>query len=430
METILLKKHWSIPECWKLDVYREKTEFGYRVAEHVIKNMKREDIIEEVKKAGLRGRGGAGFPTGMKWSFVPKASKKPVYLINNADEGEPGTFKDRFIMELDPHMMIEGMIIAAWALNCHTAYIYIRGEFNLPVKRTDAALAEAYKAGYLGKNIFGTDFHLDMYTHPGAGAYICGEETGLISSLEGKRANPRLKPPFPAVQGLFDSPTVVNNTETLACLPYIMKHGAAGYRKFGTEKSAGTKLFTVSGHVMKPGVYELPLGFPLKDLIFDVCGGMRPGRTLKAVIPGGSSAKILTAEEALKATMDYENLASLNTMLGSGGVIVMDDSTDMVQALKVLSRFYAHESCGQCTPCREGTRWLDDIVGRILRGTARLEDLDKLEDVCYNMTGTTICALSEAAVWPVQSFILKFRKEFEDYIKKGPQPGMEHHAAH
>ena len=421
-ETILLKRHWAIDECWKLDVYREKTEFGYHVAEQVVKTWKPEDVTAEVKKSGLRGRGGAGFPTGVKWGFVPKGIGKPTYLINNADEGEPGTFKDRYIMALDPHMQIEGMIIAAWALQCHTAYIYIRGEFVQPRERTEQALAEAYKAGYLGKGIFGTDFDLDIYVHSGAGAYICGEETGLISSLEGKPGRPRLKPPFPAVVGVFGSPTVVNNTETLSCLPYILKHGADAYRKFGTEKSTGTKLLTVSGHVEKPGVYEVEMGYPMRDLI-QLAGGMKGGKKLKAVIPGGSSAKIINADEAMKVNLDYESLQAIDSMVGSGGVIVMDEDTDMVAALKSISRFYAHESCGQCTPCREGTRWLDDLVGKILDGKGTLEDLDRLSDICYNMSGTTICALSEAAVWPVQSFILKFRGEFEAYIRKGMAQG-------
>lgn len=417
-EVRLLKQNWYIDRAWDIEVYQSQCNFGYKTAEKVVKTWQPADVTKEVKDSGLRGRGGAGFSTGTKWGFVPKNTTKPVYLINNADEGEPGTFKDRYIMELDPHLMIEGMIIAAYALGCHQAYVYIRGELKLAAERVQAAIDQCYEKGFLGKGIFGTGYDLDMIVHSGAGAYICGEETGLISSLEGKKGQPRLKPPFPAVIGVFGCPTIVNNTETLAALPYILENGAAAYRQYGTEKSAGTKLFTVSGHVMKPGVYEVPLGYPLKDLIFNLCGGLKPGRTLKAVIPGGSSAPVLTAEEALKCTMDYESIANAGSMLGSGAVIVLDDTTNMVGALRNLSRFYAHESCGQCTPCREGTRWMDDILRKFEKKQGETQDFDRLMDICDNMTGTTICALSEAAVMPVRSFVTKFRNEFEQNVRR------------
>lgn len=416
-EVRLLKQNWYVPNAWDIDVYIKQCNFGYKVAEKVVKTMQPAAVTEEVKKSGLRGRGGAGFPTGVKWGFVPKNNTKPVYLINNADEGEPGTFKDRYIMELDPHLMIEGMIIASYALGCHQAYVYIRGELLHAINRVQGAIDQAYAKGFLGKNIFGTDYQLDMIVHSGAGAYICGEETGLISSLEGKKGQPRLKPPFPAVVGVFGCPTIVNNTETLAALPYILEHGAEGYRKYGTEKSTGTKLFTVSGHVVKPGVYEVPLGYPMKDLIFKLCGGLKPGRSLKAVIPGGSSAPVLTAEEAMNVTMDYESIANAGSMLGSGAVIVLDDSTDMVWALRNLTRFYAHESCGQCTPCREGTRWLDDLIRKFEKKEAAMGDFDRIMDICDNMSGTTICALSDAAVLPVRSFVTKFRSEFATHVR-------------
>jgi len=414
----LLKHNWSIPNAWDIDVYRQSGHYGYRTAERVLTSWKPEAVIDEVKKSGLRGRGGAGFPTGVKWGFVPKNASKPTYLINNADEGEPGTFKDRYLMELDPHLMIEGMILSAFALpNCHQAYVYIRGELKLAADRVQLAIDQAYEAGYLGKNIFGSGYDLDMIVHRGAGAYICGEETGLISSLEGKKGQPRLKPPFPAVVGAFGAPTVVNNTETLSAVACVMELGAEGYRKYGTEKSAGTKIFTVSGHVVSPGVFEVPLGYPMKDLIYKLCGGLRPGRTLKAVIPGGSSAPVLTAEEIETVTMDYESIAAAGSMLGSGAVIVMDDTTDMVWALRNLTHFYAHESCGQCTPCREGTRWLDDIIGKFHHNTAEKADFARLMDICENMTGTTICALSDAVVMPVRSFVTKFRSEFEQHAR-------------
>lgn len=380
--------------------------------------MKPEEITEEVKKSGLRGRGGAGFATGVKWGFLPK-NGEPRYLLCNADEGEPGTFKDRMMMERAPHQLIEGMIISAYAIGAKKSYIYIRGEYDYPIACVAKAIKEAYAAGYLGKNIMGSGFDHDMDVYSGAGAYICGEETGMISSLEGLKGQPKLKPPFPAIQGYLRKPTIVNNVETLAAVKYIIRDGAQGYRKYGTEKSAGSKLFSLSGNVVKPGNYEVPLGYSLKDMIHGLGGGMKPGRKLKAVIPGGSSAPVLTAEEAERATLDYECLAGMGTMLGSGAIIVIDDSQCMVDMLGVLTHFYHHESCGQCTPCREGTGWLNKIVSSILEGRGRLQDIDLLLKVADNMKGRTICALSDAAALPVLSFVSKFRDEFEFFVREG-----------
>ncbi len=409
----ILTKNFELKNSHTVEVYESTG--GYRSLKKLFA-MQPNDVIEEVKKSGLRGRGGAGFPTGMKWSFVPQNIPKPKYLCVNADESEPGTFKDRYIMELDPHRMIEGIIICSYAIRANTAYIYIRGEFVFPKQRIDAALAEAYKKGYLGKNILGSGYDLEVYVHRGAGAYICGEETALMESLEGKRGWPRLKPPFPAVVGLFGCPTVINNVETVSALPYIMENGADAYKKFGTEKSPGTKMFSVSGHVNKPGNYELPLGYPLKKLIYEDCGGMKDGKALKAVIPGGSSVPVLTAAEAEEATLDYEGLQAKGSMLGSGGVIVMDETTDMVKALTNLAHFYSHESCGQCSPCREGTGWSHKILKRIVAGEGRQGDLDQLLAIADNMMGKTICVLADALAMPIQSYLKKFRKEFESYL--------------
>jgi NADH-quinone oxidoreductase subunit F len=411
-ESKLLTEHYDKPEFQKLDGYKKHG--GYAVLPKALK-MEPKAIIEEVKASGLRGRGGAGFPTGTKWSFLP-ANGEPRYLLCNADEGEPGTFKDRLMMERAPHQLIEGMIISAFAVGSKKSYIYIRGEYDYPIRVMREAVAEAYKAGYLGKNILGSGFDHDMDVYSGAGAYICGEETGMISSLEGLKGQPKLKPPFPAVQGYLHKPTIVNNVETLAAVKYIIRDGAQAYRKYGTEKSPGTKLFSVSGNVVRPGNYEIPLGTPLKDVIFDLCGGLKPGRKLKAVIPGGSSAPVLTADEAMKATMDYEGLAQLGSMLGSGAVIVIDDSQSMVDLLGVIMHFYHHESCGQCTPCREGTGWLDKITHRIVEGRGEPKDLDLIKSVSEHMMGKTICALSDAAAMPAISFVTKFRGEFEAYM--------------
>ena len=411
-----LTEHYDNPEFKNLKGYLALG--GYADLKKALTTMQAKQIIEEVKAAGLRGRGGAGFPTGMKWSFLPD-NGETRYLLCNADEGEPGTFKDRLMMEKAPHQLIEGMIISAFAVNSPKSYIYVRGEYEYVTQILEKAIKEAYEAGYLGKNILGSGFSHDMDVYRGAGAYICGEETGMISSLEGKKGQPKLKPPFPALKGYLGKPTVVNNVETLASVKYIIRDGVAAYRKYGTEKSAGTKLFSISGDVQKPGTYEVPLGYPLKDLIEKECGGLLPGRRLKAVIPGGSSAPILNAEEAYKATMDYECLAGMGSMLGSGAVIVIDDTRCMVDILNVTLHFYHHESCGQCTPCREGTGWIEKICKKIVKGEGRLQDIQLLETVAKNMMGRTICALSDAAAMPTYSFVQKFRDEFEFFVREG-----------
>lgn len=415
----ILTENWSLKDSHTLKVYESTG--GYKSLEKLFK-MKPDEVIEEVKKSGLRGRGGAGFSAGMKWGFIPKDNSKPHYLCINADESEPGTFKDRYILELNPHQMIEGAIACAYAIGAKTIYCYIRGEFVFPYERLMAAVEEAYQAGYLGKNVKNSGYDFDFFVHRGAGAYICGEETALLESLEGKRGYPRIKPPFPAIVGLFGCPTVINNVETLAAVPYIMNKGAEAYRKYGTEKSPGTKLFSVSGHVKKPGNYEIPLGYPLKKLIYEDCGGMKNGKALKAVIPGGSSVPVLTAKEAEEVNLDYESLAAKGTMLGSGGVIVMDESVCMVKSLLNLAHFYAHESCGQCSPCREGTGWSRKILERFHEGQGTLKDLDTLLEIADNMMGKTVCVLSDALAMPIQSHINKFRHEFEEHVKLGKCP--------
>lgn len=415
METKLLTEFYHLENYKTLAGYQSKG--GYETAKKALK-LSPQQIIDEVKSSGLRGRGGAGFSTGMKWGFLPK-NNEPRFLLCNADEGEPGTFKDRMMMEKAPHQLIEGMIISAFAIGSHKGYIYVRGEYTYPIACLNKAIAEAYEAGILGNNVLGSGFKFDLDVYRGAGAYICGEETGMISSLEGKKGQPKLKPPFPAIQGYLKKPTIVNNVETLAAVVPIMRDGATAYKKFGTEKSCGTKLFSLSGNVVTPGNFEVPLGFSLMDLIMKLGGGMKPGRKLKAVIPGGSSAPVLTAEEVAKATLDYECMASMGTMLGSGAVIVIDDSHCMVDLLGVLTHFYHHESCGQCTPCREGTGWLNKIVHSILEGKGRLQDIELLIKVADNMKGKTICALSDAAALPVLSFVTKFRDEFEFYVREG-----------
>jgi NADH-quinone oxidoreductase subunit F len=379
-----------------------------------------------VKESGLRGRGGAGFPTGLKWSFMPKNDGKPHYLLCNADESEPGTFKDREIMRWTPHQLIEGCAIASYAIGAETCYIYIRGEFTDPLRIMADAVAEAYAEGALGADVFGSGKRIEMVIHRGAGAYICGEETAMMSSLEGKRGNPRIKPPFPAQAGVFGLPTTINNVETLAAVPHIVTRGAAWYKglALGDAKSTGTKLISVCGHVTRPGNYEITLGFPMKDLIFDLAGGMRPGRTLKAVIPGGSSVPIMNAAEVEDCPTDYENIVAHGSMLGSGGMIVMDDTTDMVYQIWRLARFYAHESCAQCTQCREGTAWTTKVLERILAGKGKPEDLDLLLDLSENMTGKTICVLSDSCAAPVVSGIQKFRPEFEAYISRAQKPAL------
>ena len=372
------------------------------------------ELIELVKDSGLRGRGGAGFPTGMKWSFVPRGGK-PVYLVVNADEGEPGTFKDRLCMTRDPHLLIEGCINTGYALGVRTAYIYVRGEMLPQIRRLNAALKEAYEANLLGENIQGSGYSLDIYIHRGAGAYICGEETGLINSLEGFKGQPRLKPPFPAISGAFASPTVVNNVETIMAVPWILKHGAKAYRQWGNDKSPGSKLFTISGDIGRPGVYEVPLGIPYMEF-FELAGGLQG--ELLGCIPGGSSAPVLTAEETKKATMDYESLAALKSMLGSGAITPFNTTRDPAMILESIARFYAHESCGQCTPCREGTGYVDRLVRKLVAGKGLDGDIDLIKDLADRYEWTTICAFAPGAAWPVQSFVTKFRSYFQKHIER------------
>jgi NADH-quinone oxidoreductase subunit F len=414
-ETVVLSQHFGDPEARSYKGWVKRG--GYEALAQALK-MQAGEVVEVVKESGLRGRGGAGFPTGLKWSFMPKEKKKPHYLCVNADESEPGTFKDREIMRWTPHALLEGTAIAAHAIQADIAYIYIRGEFTEPWAIMEKALAEASAAGVFGK--------IKIVLHRGAGAYICGEETALMNSIEGKRGNPRIKPPFPAAAGLFGMPTTINNVETLAAVPPILTRGAAWYKGLclSSPKSTGTKLFSVCGHVQRPGNYEVTMGFPLKDLLYDMCGGVPAGRTLKACIPGGSSVPILNREETESTLLDYEGVVAQGSMLGSGGVIVFDDSADMVYQIMRLARFYAHESCAQCTQCREGTAWTTKILERILAGQGKAQDLDLLLDLSENMTGKTICVLSDSCAAPVVSGIKKFRSEFEDYIAGRRKPVM------
>ncbi len=423
----LLLEHIDVPGIETFEVYRKKG--GYGSVEKAVKTMTPDAVTEEVKQSGLRGRGGAGFPAGMKWSFLDRKSEKPRYLVCNADESEPGTFKDRYLMEKIPHLLIEGMITASYALGAKTAYIYIRGEYMYILRILERAIDEAYAAGFLGKNILGTDYSLDMYVHPGAGAYICGEETALLESLEGKRGNPRLKPPFPAVAGLYASPTVVNNVETIAAVVPIILMGGEEYAKIGKGKSTGTKLISASGNINKPGIYEIDLGIPVEEFIYsdEYCGGIQDGRKLKAVVAGGSSVPILPADLILKTAkgeqrlMSYESLADggfqTGTMLGSGGFIVYDERACIVRNLWNFTRFYHHESCGQCSPCREGTGWMEKVLHRLEHGHGHMEDIDLLVDVAKKIEGNTICPLGDAAAWPVASAIRHFREEFEYHVK-------------
>jgi NADH-quinone oxidoreductase subunit F len=408
--TKILLANIDKPDQASIAKYRERG--GYKALEKALA-MEQTALIDEVKASGLRGRGGAGFPTGVKWSFVPRNTNKPTYLLCNADESEPGTFKDRILMEHDPHMLIEGMAIACYALNCHLSYIYIRGEYEFVANTQQKALDEAYETKLLGPSVMGKDFALDIFVHLGQGAYICGEETSLIESLEGNRGYPRIKPPFPATHGFLASPTVVNNVETLAALPWIIQNGAAAYAAIGTEKSKGTKLFSVSGHVARPGVYEVDLGYPLLDFINNEAGGVANGRKLKAVIPGGSSVPVMTAAECEGVLLDYESLLKAGSMLGSGGMIVLDETTNMPETLSVIADFYAHESCGQCTPCREGTGWAAKILKNIVAGEGKRSDVDLLLKIADMMEGKTICPLADADVMPIRSFVTKFRSEFE-----------------
>lgn len=411
-ELKLITKYVDHPESATLKHYRSVG--GYESAKKALLTMKADDIVNEVKTSGLRGRGGAGFPTGMKWSFIPKNIDKPKYLLCNADEGEPGTFKDRVILEKIPHMMIEGMIIAAKAIDSHQGFIYIRGEYFKSYRSVQKAIDEAYEAGLLGKNILGSGYDFELGLYAGAGAYICGEETALINSLEGRRGHPRLKPPFPAVAGLYGCPTVVNNVETYSAVPHIIQNGGGWYAKMGTPKSTGTRLFSVSGMVKKPGVYEIELGTPLMTLINEMCGGMKDGHSLKAIIPGGSSVPILTAKECETANMDFESMNEHKTFLGSGAVIVISDKNDLVETSYRLAEFYAHESCGQCTPCREGTHWVANLLHKIKDGHGTKKDLDLILSLSINMEGgTTICPLADACVGAIRPTIQKFTSEFE-----------------
>jgi NADH-quinone oxidoreductase subunit F len=423
----LLLNNDHIPGINTYDVYRKNG--GYASVEKAIKTMSPEAIVEEVKKSGLRGRGGAGFPTGMKWSFLAKPEGVARYLVCNADESEPGTFKDRYLMERIPHLLIEGMITSSFALGANTSYIYIRGEYFYVARILEQAIDEAYANGWLGKNILGSSYSLDMYVQVGAGAYICGEETALLESLEGKRGNPRIKPPFPAIAGLYGCPTVVNNVETIAAVVPIVNNGGDEYAKVGIGKSTGTKLISASGHINKPGVYEIEMGITVEDFIYsdEWCGGIKNGKKLKAVVAGGSSVPILPAELILKTAngeprlMSYESLAdggfATGTMLGSGGFIVMDESTSIVKNLWNFTRFYHHESCGQCSPCREGTGWMEKVLHKIVNGHGTLSDIDLVWDIQSKIEGKTICPLGDAAAWPVASAIRHFRAEFEEYVR-------------
>ena len=422
-ETVVLSEYFGDTEARSYSGWVKRG--GYRALKTAL-GMETSEVIELVKNSGLRGRGGAGFPTGVKWSFMPREKSKPHYLCCNADESEPGTFKDREIMRWTPHALIEGCAIAQYAIQAEINYIYIRGEFTEPLKVMEVALEEAYKEGILGENAMGSGKRLDMYIHKGAGAYICGEETAMMNSIEGQRGNPRIKPPFPAASGVFGMPTTINNVETLAVVPHIINRGADWYKALclSNEKSTGTKLFSVCGHVQRPGNYEVTMGFPLGELIHDMCGGVPKGRTLKACIPGGSSVPILNQEETESCLLDYEGCVEAGTMLGSGGVIVFDDSADMVYQVMRLARFYAHESCAQCTQCREGTAWTVRILEKILAGKGESKDLDLLLDLADQMTGKTICVLSDSCAAPVVSGIKKFRNEFEAYIAGKREPAM------
>jgi NADH-quinone oxidoreductase subunit F len=413
LETPLISERWGIRDLRKIDVYLQHR--GYQALEKALKQMTPESIIDEVKKSSLRGRGGAGFPTGMKWSFVPKDSPKPKYLICNADESEPGTCKDRPLMELDPHQLIEGMVIAARAIGSHLGFIYIRGEYRYVLDIMDEAIAEAYSRGYLGSNILGSGFDFELVTHTGAGAYECGEESALMESLEGKRGYPRIKPPFPAVVGLYGCPTIINNVETLSTVPSILREGGEAYASRGTPKNGGTRMLCVAGHVNKPGIYEIPLGMNMRKFIDEVAGGIPGGKKLKAVIPGGSSCPLLSADE-IDIPMDYDSVAKAGSMLGSGGMVVMDQDTCMVDMARRIMHFYAHESCGWCIPCREGTSWLRKTLERFHAGMGRPEDIDTIGDLAKNMLGRTFCPLGDAAALPTISIVTKWRNEFEDHL--------------
>ncbi len=424
----ILLEHSKVPSIDRLDVYRKNG--GYLAMEKALKNLSPAAIVEEVKISGLRGRGGAGFPTGMKWSFLAKPDGVPRYLVCNADESEPGTFKDRYLMSTLPHLLIEGMIISSFALGAENSYIYVRGEMMPVIRILQKAIDEAYAAKLLGKNILNTGYNLDIHLHPGGGAYICGEETALIESLEGKRGNPRIKPPFPAISGLYNCPTVVNNVETIAATCWIIQNGGEAYSKIGVGKSTGTKLISASGHINKPGIYEIEMGLPVEEFLYsdEYCGGVKNGMRLKAIVAGGSSVPILPANLILKTLngesrlMSYESLSDggfvSGTMLGSGGFIVYDENSCIVRNTWNFTRFYHHESCGQCSPCREGTGWMEKVLHRLEYGHGKLSDMDLLVDVSKKIEGNTICPLGDAAAWPVASAIRHFRDEFEWHVRE------------
>ncbi len=413
-EVRIISKRFGLPNSASIDTYLAHE--GYVALMKAIE-MSPEQIIDELKLSNLRGRGGAGFPTGLKWSFIPRDNPKPKYVVVNADESEPGTCKDRLLIQNDPHQLIEGCIIAARTIGCKKGYIYIRGEYRYLIDIMDKALAEAYAHGYLGKNIKGSGLDFDLYTHTGAGAYECGEESALLESLEGKRGVPRIRPPFPAVSGLYASPTVLNNVETFCTVPAVLRMGGQAYADIGTPKNGGTRMLCVSGHVNRPGVYEVPLGFPMQKMIYETCGGILNGKKLKGVIPGGSSSPVLKADEC-DFPMDYDNYARMKTMAGSGGMMVMDEDTDIVKVALRTMRFYAHESCGWCIPCREGTSWLRKILTRMDEGTGRRADIDLIHELAKNMLGRTFCPLGDAAAMPTIGFIEKFREEFEARLRE------------
>jgi NADH-quinone oxidoreductase subunit F len=418
LEVKVISRRFGIPNSTAIDVYMEHD--GYKALKKALAATP-EEVIEVVKNSGLRGRGGAGFNTGMKWSFVPKQSSKPKYIVCNADESEPGTCKDRPLIEYDPHQLIEGIVIGGYAIGARTGYVYIRGEYRYLMEILDRAIAEAVTRGFLGKSILGSGFDFELFTHTGAGAYECGEETALLNSLEGLRGYPRVKPPFPAVVGLYGGPTVINNVETLSNVAPIILNGAEWYDKLGSPKNGGTRLFCLSGHVNRPGVYELPMGFPLRRMIEEVGGGVWQGRTLKCVIPGGSSCPVLKADE-IDVPMDFDSLAKAGSMLGSGGVVIVDEETCMVKLALRIMKFYAHESCGWCIPCREGTAWLEGLLWRFHGGAGLAEDPDTALDVAYNILGKTLCPLGDAAALPTISILKKFRHEFEEHLELGACP--------
>ncbi len=415
MSERVLLRNVDVPDGHLISAYEAGG--GYRALAKALREHTPDEIIELVKNSNLRGRGGAGFPTGMKWSFVPKQANRPKYLCCNADEGEPGTFKDRIIMERDPHQLIEGMAISAYAIGAETAYVYVRGEYVLAIRRLEQAIAEAHAKGYLGTRILGADFNFTVHVHCGAGAYICGEETAMLDSLEGKRAQPRLKPPFPAVAGLYASPTVINNVETLVCVPHIVSRGADWFRGIGPDKSPGPKLYCVSGQVRRPGLYELPMGIPLRELVDEHAGGALQGRTVKAVIPGGVSASVIP-ESGLDVRMDFDSLAAVGSMLGSAGVIVIDDTTCMVKVATRIVEFFHHESCGKCTPCREGLNWVFKVLRRVEAGQGAPDDIEQLQGLCKGIFGNTFCALGDGAAMGLRAALAHFEHEFTAHIEE------------